>query len=145
MKTQTLKALIGAAEEQLVRRVPGGAIHSAWMAIISDARKDLERRLNPLTASDPVTISMDDLEALRWIRDDYTAPFEPRIVFHNPTNPALAVYFHEDGRQPEIIIGFEDDMSADGVKTIDDLIAFAHLLTGQPSEQPGIDDQGTSS
>lgn len=67
---------------------------------------------------------MDDLG---WPRTDY--PQSKLIVFRYPGDSGLSVYFYENYKT-EILIAADEDVSVNGVKTIDDLMAFEFYLLG---------------
>lgn len=93
------------------------------------AEAELERMRRTWIVDDPVTITREEMDALKWDRVDYPR-LEPETAYRHPGGCGLAVFFFRGGGAPGVFIESDEDINIYGVKTIDDLIAFARYLTG---------------
>ncbi len=93
------------------------------------ASVELDRMRRTWIVDDPVTITREEMDALKWDRADYPR-LEPETAYRHPSGCGLAVFFFRGGGAPGVFIESDEDINIYGVKTIDDLIAFARYLTG---------------
>lgn len=132
MRPETLEALVGAAEEQISKYIPGSALAATWEAIVREARAELERMRRVSIADDQITILESEIQALGWryFERNPDGDYRTLVEYFDPYDLFCVRFLNSGGVEVFGLQSLEGTEPA-GVKTVDDLLDLIFKITGK--------------